>query len=476
MQAVTIDEADSYLAFVQPSGALQWYPAANNHVLNTLLIRLITSVFGLSHVTLRVPALAGAVIYISAAYCLVKLISPDLKLQWPLFVCLVFNPFVFDYLVAARGYALALGFLACAIAIPLYQQLDQERTGIRPLFLGCALSSLCLGFSFSANFSFGFVDAATLLVICGWTWRHSGPAYRGRTFAQLLLACVFPGALVTLLLSAPGIMGLHATDLTYGARSLNETLHSVTGASLYELNPNIVNPLLYGALANARKFLLPLLGVAMVGEFVLAVVNRRTLPEHSRQKAAFGIALACIITLTLAAHWLSFELCQLLLPKDRTALYFVPLVVLIAGVLASISAPSRGGRIGRIALMGVLYGLGSYHLLCLRLNYFKEWRFDADVQKVYSVLAYYNHTFGVRDIASSWRYVPSLNFYRKLSGSETIAEFQSADSPPLDRLVYVLYEPDSQSFMEEQKLKVVYRGDLSAVVVAIRPEAETRPR
>jgi hypothetical protein len=73
-------------------------------------------------------------------------------------------------------------------------------------------------------------------------------------------------------------------------------------------------------------------------------------------------------------------------------------------------------------------------------------------------------------------YVPSLNFYRRLSGHETIAEFADSHPYPQDRSVYVLYEPDDRAFLEAQKLKVVYRGDLSDVVVAIRPEAESTPR
>jgi len=38
----------------------------------------------------------------------------------------------------------------------------------------------------------------------------------------------------------------------------------------------------------------------------------------------------------------------------------------------------------------------------------------------------------------------------------------------------VLYEPDDRTFIEEHKLKVVYHGDLTDVVVAIKPEAESR--
>ena len=123
IQSITIDEAASYLTFVGRSQPFQWYPAEANHILNSALMRLFTSVFGLSHVTVRAPAMLGAAIYIGAAWYVCGIITDRVVIQWPVFVCLVYNPFVFDFLVAARGYGLASAFLLCAVAIPAGQRL-----------------------------------------------------------------------------------------------------------------------------------------------------------------------------------------------------------------------------------------------------------------------------------------------------------------------------------------------------------------
>jgi len=79
---------------------------------------LATQIFGTSELTVRLPALLGATLYITASYRLCRLLSRSLVLQLALFVCLVYNPFIFDYLVTARGYALALGLLMWAIVAP----------------------------------------------------------------------------------------------------------------------------------------------------------------------------------------------------------------------------------------------------------------------------------------------------------------------------------------------------------------------
>src|SRR5208283_1744832 len=116
-QSITIDEADTYLSFVAPDWPSHWYPSNNNHVLNSILMRIFIWLFGLSQLTVRGPALIGAVIYIVAAYRLCKMIAAGSHLLLPLFVCFVYNPFVMDYLVAARGYSLALGFLTLGFSI-----------------------------------------------------------------------------------------------------------------------------------------------------------------------------------------------------------------------------------------------------------------------------------------------------------------------------------------------------------------------
>src|ERR1700687_6158320 len=103
-QSITIDEASTFLGYVVQANTQHWYPNSNNHVLNTALMRLFTTLFGVSNLTVRIPALIGAALYIAAVFRLCLLLSRSLVVQWPLFVCLVYNPFIFDYMVAARGY------------------------------------------------------------------------------------------------------------------------------------------------------------------------------------------------------------------------------------------------------------------------------------------------------------------------------------------------------------------------------------
>src|SRR5258705_6127401 len=75
VQSITIDEADTYLVFVGRSAPSHWAAAANNHMLNSMLMRLFTSLFGVYHLTVRLPALIGAAVYICAAWVLARRIG-----------------------------------------------------------------------------------------------------------------------------------------------------------------------------------------------------------------------------------------------------------------------------------------------------------------------------------------------------------------------------------------------------------------
>jgi hypothetical protein len=437
VQSITIDEADTYLVWVARHDPSQWEAASNNHVLNSLLMRLFTSVFGVSHLSVRAPALLGAALYIFAAYLLCRKLAPGLRVQWPVFVCLVYNPFVFDYLVAARGYALALGFLMGSLAIAAYTRLDVA---------ACALCSVCAALSFAANLSFAFVNAFAMLAILTWACARTQAA---QTRVRLLGACALPGLLVSVFLSLPAVLHWPKGQLEYGAHSLREMFATVAQASLYRLNPQIVNPMLYQLLEHTKPFLLPAL-------LVLAVW------QWTRWRPAISGALLGILAATVGAHWLLLKVFHVSLPMDRTAIWIVPLCVLAIGAAAA----------NRRALTVMLYAMSFYFVFCLRLNYFKEWDWDADVNKIYPVLAWYNHTYGVRDVASNWMYGSSLNFYRVQSGRESFGEIESPIQLPTDRSFYILCYPFDEDFIRQQHLRVVYHAPNTEAVVAVRPEAE----
>ena len=193
------------------------------------------------------------------------------------------------------------------------------------------------------------------------------------------------------------------------------------------------------------------------------VRRRATAPS-----AFLGLAAAAIFALTIALHLAAQTLFRLKLPKDRTALYFFPLFMIAAGALAAIPPPSRPGRYVRASFIAALVVMAAYFLFCLRLTYFKEWYWDADVQKSYAVLSCLNRTHQVTQVASTWEYRGPLNFYQ-LAKPTSILEIDEKFDPQQTQ-VYVVDPFHSPEVLEGKDLKIFYRSPTTDLVLAARPQ------
>ncbi len=446
LQSITVDEADTFLGFAMPEWPSHWYPASGNHVLNSALVRLFTRIFGVSQLTVRIPALIGAAVYTAACIRLSVLLGSTRLLQLAVFVCLTFNPLVQDFLVASRGYSLALAFFTIVLAV-LVRAITTQEISER----GLVIASFCAGLSFCANFSFAFADAIALLALICRSWSVVKLS-RGR----LLAASLLPGLAVTFAICGYTLLHWPKGQLWFGAESLKEMCTGLIASSFYELNPFVVNPLLMSALSAAAQAIPPMAALLIVAQ--MAMAGRRT---------PAAPVLAAVILSTVGIHWISFRLFHLLLPKDRTALFFIPPLVLLLAALASNGAQGWAARALRKATVAVLALTAVYFIGCLRLAYFKEWIFDADTKALYFTLADLDRRQGAASVYVNWRYVASLNFYRAEYAS-TLGAFVSEPDVPAGRLVYVLDEPHQRSFIESQHLHVIYRGELSGAVVALR--------
>jgi hypothetical protein len=464
VQSITIDEADTFMGFAHPAGPSHWNPSANNHVLNTVLMRLVTTIFGPSAITLRTPALLGAALYIAAAYFLVRLISARRMLQWALFVCLVFSPFVMDYLVAARGYGLASAFLLWMVVIAARHQARDPRLRSVDLWRTCSLISVCGALSVSSNFAFAIADLLTGLGLFLWICRE-----HGRQYFKILAGFLLPGLLLAYFLVGSVVLNWPKGEFTWGVNSLLKMIKSLVSASLFEPNDYLLNPRVYHYFVHLGQLLYPILLVFVLWRVVMLVLEKRENP----------IALICgvALLLALAAHELLLLKYDIPLPLDRTAMWVVLLFLMTAGALAAPPLESFLGRMSGKALVAILVLIAVYNLGCLRLTYFNEWKYNADMKDVYAVLAFYNHRYGMTKVSTNWRYVGTLNCYREISGKETLDPMPGAPTEvnyyPPGYQAYVFYYAADEDFYKREGLKLVYHNPFTEASIGIRPEVET---
>jgi len=466
IQSITIDEADTYLAYVGTPTPSHWLPSSNNHVLNSMLMRLTSTIFGVSNLTLRLPALLGAVLYVGAVYILVRLMTRSRILGWAVFVCMVFNPMVMDYLSAARGYSLALGLLMLSIAVAARAKArgsDPRQT--------CVAVSLLMGLSFCANFSFALVDAVTLAGIAWWLVPAKGTV---RDYARIGAASILPGATVSLYLTASILAHWVRNDLRWGATTFKWSMQSISEQCFYKLSPYLMDRPIYDFVIRHRHLLLPLLALACLWRLAMWIAERqRPVDGDTGWLVRLGLLAAAGAVLTLALHGLLVWTVHMLWPRGRTGLFVPPLCILAVGALAALPCASKMSRASQRTITALLLATGCYFLLCLRLTWFTEWYWNANSDRVYQVVARYNHAYGVRTIGTNWRYVAVLNYYRTISGQESLEPIELERPIPPGRSLYVLFPADDRDFLAKEGLKVVYHDVLSDAQVAIRPELES---
>ena len=480
IQSVTIDEADTYIYYAHPD--TWWAAGPNNHVLNTLLILLFTRLFGLSNLTLRLPALVGAAIYIASASSLCAVFIRPQLLRFLVFLCLTYNPFVMDYLVAARGYGLALGLLLASVTL-FSRQLFLRDLSSRNIYRDCALGSLCIGLSFTANFSFAFADASILGLFLLFTFfslrnkiTSDDLSNRPRTitnFSTVLVASILPAAAIAALLCGRTLLAWSKAGLVYGSTSLAETWRGIFSASFYELAPSIAD--WFGPRWTKRipeYLVLFLLAVFAIQIIRIAIGKSWRNGSGVQRPVLTGAYIVSVVLLSLLLHLLSFRFFGILLPKNRTSLFFVPLCTIAVAIACSVPYRTKLRRLMGPVSIAAFSLCALYFVCCLRLRYFQEWKFDADAQPGY--LALRNEVGAGRSVAipSDWLYSSAFNFYRLYYRDNSFAPFQPVRNSafPTGRKAYVLNSLTDGEFIRKHHLKIAYSGKLTDLVIAIPPQ------
>jgi hypothetical protein len=452
-QSVVHDEAFTYLVYLAgPWSAIFQTFSPNHHFLNTLLMRVSVAVFGLSEWSLRLPALAGAALYFAAIYRLSRYMFGSgytFLLAVPL---LTMNPLILDFMVAARGYgmALALWMWALALLLPYIEQ-PKER---RPRKL--VEAAVALSLSAVANLVF-VVPAGVLAVTMMWLLRKRPPArpVKKAKRAQaaepsLTVWFVLPilSAALLFLLVSP-LESAKSADLYAGAPTIPESLKNLAAVSLTHSGPFRHSAWIAWAVNGMAYVLAPLI---LLAGFALGAI-RRNLPLIVVSISAIGSAL-----LLLLIH-LVFNLP---LPADRTGIYFLPLVPL---TLLGLAAGEGGVAADVVSAMLLLAFVSQWNV-----RKFLIWEYDADAREIVgrlSALVTDKRPNSVR-VGSSWQLEPTLNFYRQ---KNQFVGMQPVSRAPLDQAFdYYVVSMMDRPVMDRLGLKPLYQGQVSGTSLAAYPK------
>jgi len=462
-QSITIDEAYTYNLFLDGDwGHLfsRSYDACH-HGLHTILTKISISVFGLSEFTLRLPSLAGGLLYLAAARRICLEAFGARRRMLIVFCLLTFNPLILDFMSAARGYGLALALFLWA----LYQVLRYtggERTTSRVYS-----AALCLSLAVGSNLTLavpGISLALFFFILL---------ALEGR-LAEAVDQFIVPGVVTCFVIVLLPLLKASRDNFYLGTETVKEALESLLALSFYHhtigppfvwfIPPHDVWFRLFISWIVPAVLICGIVGAALVIFSARRVGGLNILEGGPRLLLIVGLVLGSsaglLATLNKWAH--------VPYPWARTGLYFIPLITLTALALPEI--PQIGSRLRRLTRLTVF----AFALLCLgfylvqfQTKLYGEWPGDAGNKQIVSLIRSLRppaHPGHVR-IGISWELEPAMNFYRRLYRLDLIAPF-NREGPDGDFDYYVIL-PREGSLVEKRKLRVLYRDPVSGVMLAV---------
>ena len=382
-QSIIIDEAFTYQHFVGvPFYLVMTTGHTNHHVLYNLLAKVSTGVFGISELTLRIPSLLSGLIYLLAVRAIVFY---AFSTEWAVaaFALLSLNPFILDYLIAARGYGLALSLLISALWFFL-------RSAWYP-------AGICLGLTLAANLGFLFPVMALGGIVA---------LTQIKEFGRFLERVLVPATVVAFVVNI-GPLTHTKPELFFsglGVATLKESLESFVFLSFmrnpppYEVDVTRVADVLAaltfaGSTAGAVYFLL-----------------RKT---RTRLEELMVLNGGCMAG-SFAILWVLHMAMGLEYPFVRTGVYWAALLT-----LGGVALADRFVR-RRVLRWTALLASGLCLILFLRgfeLGYFQEWQYDAGAKRIATLILRKGGRGRVR-IACTAVLMPSLEYYRDRFGAK----------------------------------------------------------
>lgn len=469
-QSITGDEAFSYDLFVSshPAKLFNHYDASH-HVLYAILQKISVTLFGVSEFTLRLPALAGAALYLSVVVRLCHRLfgeSPRLPIGVAL---LTFNPLVLDFLSAARGYGLALALFLWALErMWIWAETPSEASALR------AAAGLSLSVSSNLTFAFPAVPAAVIfLAAVLWDRRTAGSRWR------MGIECfLVPGVVLAFLILVMPLVHARRDHFYVGHTSLERSVKSLAELSLFP-HPKPWAPSGNRFWVNVELQLFVWLVVPLVITVAALVwfaaswrfVRSRTitaLSDPTRLHLFSAGALLGSVGLLIFARRFS----GLPYPHGRTGLYLILLTTLCSLILWRMLDSVRAPRWATLSVGLALSLLVAQYMVFLQTKHYTEWRYAASVKEVMAILRF-RPSAGPLRVAASPFLEPSLNFYRKLWRMNWMAPVRR-ENPDREATHYILLTED-HGLIVRRSLRVLFRDPLSGVVLAVPRDRMTTP-
>lgn len=397
----THDEALSYLDYTH----LQYgkilnpdSPSANNHILNTWLMRFMQLHVSNKPFALRLPNVLAFIMYFVCCTAWLKQFQSSL-IRFGGLLILCINPYLLDFFSLARGYGLAIGCMAASVLfLDRYLKIkDNSKLVYALLFAALAVF---------ANFALlnYFICLPVLFVLAN---AEAVKGMNGKRFLKQLAIVVVFFALLFLILKGPINHLRQANALYFGGNTgiWHDTIWSLVWVMMYEhaYPYPIVDYVLY------------LFPAAFILGLILSVVKVARYKFNAVSNPVFYTTV--IVGLILLSIVLQHVLLGTKYLTERTALFIVPLILLM---LISVIHEASKYNWARLLSRGILVLICIsciYHFKTVaNFSYCRDWAYDADIQHEMQYMEHLKPAVPGQKvtIGMSWLHTPAARYYAEV--------------------------------------------------------------
>jgi len=401
---ITHDEVFTYLMYVPltvwETISYNTIYNANNHILNTLLMKVSTGLFGNAEWALRLPNSLGHLLYLYFSFRLVKEFFSQTPVALIAFILLNTNPYMLDFFSVARGYGLGMG----CMMVSIYYALKHFQSKVSKYFL---FSLLWVILSVWSNF-INLLYFTALIGVYGLVELEKYFKETEYSFSILLrsqLPSFIASAILAALIFVPLKQLRRLDEFRFGGESsfYQDSFERLVRNCLY--NEKYLNG---DTVPFFSKLVMAFIVVSMLALLWIKFVKK------IRLSTQYGLIAGCFLVFIASASIVQHHLMDVAYLQDRRAILFLP----FAALLVAFAFEKFWSFSKVIKILGFLLLLFSANHLIRSTDSYKaisEWYYDENTKDIL-VLLEQDERFNKEkplELSVSWTMKNSFDFYQK---------------------------------------------------------------
>ncbi len=375
---VTHDEMATPASYINYSvWQIMMYQVANtnNHILNTLAVKLFVYLFGTSQVVIRLPNLLSFIVYAFAVFRINRTALKEGSIWFiPASLLFIAWPYFLDFFGLCRGYGMSSALAALSLSYMLSGFRFSRNRDIRVSFILSILASY-------ANFTLLIFCLANLILTLFYFYSVSGGKIK--RFISPSINIVVVSLLYSALIATP--------------------IHKITSAG--QLDHYASSGIFSGTIISY------VILIIIAGFFIFILLLRR------KDKSSF-VFLKAPVFISLSALmitvFITIMLCIIMKtpgPRGRTALFFFPLSAACFVSLSGLIPADKRRMIQYILAFLISFSCVFNVAYTYNLRYAIQWKFDESTFDILDYLEAEKQPGSTVVLKTDWHFYPSFYFY-----------------------------------------------------------------